>query len=149
MVNFLKQDIENLWGFLKAVYGTAAIVVGLDKFTFFLADWTAYVSPLVLAIIPLSAQTIIGIVGVIEIAAGIIIFSYWTKLGAYIVSAWVAVVALNLVMVGVYDIAIRDLLIAAGAFSLAKLTVIREESVKEFLRPMEGMRPAMRMKPIV
>lgn len=147
MANFLKQDIEDIWGFLKAVYGTAAIVIGLDKFTFLLADWTGYVSPLVLSVIPLSAQAIVNIVGVVEIAAGIIIFSNWTKIGAYIVSAWVAVVALNVVMEGIYDIAVRDLIIAAGAFTLARLTIIKEKAIQEEVHHFAHHSELMKMKP--
>ncbi|MBI2591638.1 MAG: hypothetical protein HYW34_03110 [Candidatus Brennerbacteria bacterium] len=147
MVNFLKQDIEDVWGFLKAVYGTAAIVVGLDKFTFLLADWTGYVSPLVLSVVPLPASAIVNIVGIVEIAAGIIIFSQWTKIGSYIVSAWITVVALNLVMNGAYDIAVRDLIIAAGAFVLAKFTIIKEKAVQEEVHHSMHHSELMKMKP--
>jgi hypothetical protein len=70
------------------------------------------------------------VVGVIEIIAGIVVLSNFTRLGAYVVMAWLIGIALNLVGQGRYlDVAVRDLLISVSAFSLAKLTEIRESAV--------------------
>lgn len=61
------------------------------------------------------------IVGIIEIMAGIIVFTR-TQIGAYIVLAWLLAIALNLVFSGQYlDVAVRDIVMAICAYVLAKL----------------------------
>jgi len=107
---------------LRLAYGLVPIVAGVDKFTNLLTDWQKYVSPLV----PLPPATFIHLVGVIEIAAGIVVLSRYTRLGAYVVSAWLVGIALNLLTMGsFFDIAVRDLVLAIGAFTLAKLAEVR------------------------
>jgi hypothetical protein len=62
------------------------------------------------------------VVGVIENVAGVLVLSKMTRLGAYVVSAWLACIALNLISSGHFlDVAVRDLVMACGAFTLAKL----------------------------
>ena len=116
------KQVETAWWTLRLVYGLVPIVAGADKFTNLLVDWKQYASPL-LGGLPISASTLMMIVGVIEIAAGVVVLSRWTRLGAYVVSAWLVGIALNLLTTGKYfDVAVRDLVMAAGAFTLAKLT---------------------------
>jgi len=64
------------------------------------------------------------VVGVVEIVAGILVFTK-TRLGAYIVSAWLVLIALSLLFTWHHvDVAVRDLVMAVAAFTLAKLTEI-------------------------
>jgi len=99
------------------------IVAGLDKFTNLLTDWKNYIAPSVNNALPFSASTFMAIVGVIEIIAGIIVLLR-PRLGGFIVMAWLIAIALNLLISGhYYDVAVRDLVMAIGAFSLAKLSV--------------------------
>lgn len=104
---------------LKYTYGLVPIVAGADKFTNVLTDWTAYLRG-VESMIPIAPATFMMIVGVIEIIAGILVLRY-TRLGAYVVSAWLVSIAVVLMLGGWYDIAVRDLVMAIGAFCLAKL----------------------------
>jgi hypothetical protein len=60
------------------------------------------------------------IVGVIEIIAGILVLRF-TRLGALVVSLWLVAIAVVLMSGGWYDIAVRDLVMAIGAFCLARL----------------------------
>jgi len=46
----------------------------------------------------------------------------WTKVFAYVVAAWLIGIVLNLLATGFYDIAVRDLVMAVTAISLARLT---------------------------
>jgi hypothetical protein len=63
------------------------------------------------------------IVGIIEIAAGILVLLR-PRIGASVVIAWLIVIALSLVLSGHYlDVAVRDLVMAVGAFVLVKLSV--------------------------
>jgi uncharacterized membrane protein YphA (DoxX/SURF4 family) len=73
----------------------------------------------------MTPQHFMYLVGIIEIVAGLaMLLSPWTKVFAYVVAAWLAAIALNLIIGGVYDIAVRDLAMAVSAVSLARLTDI-------------------------
>jgi len=75
-------------------------------------------------LLPISASTFMMVVGVVEIVAGILVFTK-TRLGAYIVSAWLVLIALSLLFTWHHvDVAVRDLVMAVAAFTLAKLTEI-------------------------
>lgn len=106
---------------LYFTYGIIPIAAGLDKFTNILTNWEQYLSPLALSVIPFDPGAFMVIVGIVEIAAGIIVFSR-PVVGGYIVMAWLIAIALNLLFAGYLDIAVRDLAMAVGAFSLAKLS---------------------------
>jgi hypothetical protein len=68
------------------------------------------------------------IVGVIEILAGLMVLTRWTRIGAWIVTAWLVLIAVNLATMGLFDIAVRDLAMAVGASTLARLAELRQES---------------------
>ncbi len=122
----MNKQVETTWSTLKVTYGLVPIIAGLDKFTNFLVDWKQYASPL-LSHLPIPTSMFMMAVGVIEIFAGGLVLSRHTRLGAYVVSAWLVAIALNLVSTGHYfDVAVRDLVMAVGAFSLAKLSEARE-----------------------
>jgi hypothetical protein len=73
--------------------------------------------------LPVSSDTFFRLVGVVEIAAGLLVLTRWTRLGAYVVAAWLAAIAVQLVTTGsFYDLAVRDLGLAIAAFALAKLS---------------------------
>lgn len=109
---------------LKLTYGIIPIVAGADKFTNLLTTWSDYLNPSLAAILPFSSSTFMMIVGVIEILAGILVFIDVQK-GAYLVSAWLVLIALSLLAsLNYLDIAVRDLAMAIGAFSLAKISGI-------------------------
>jgi hypothetical protein len=75
--------------------------------------------------IPLSASGFMRIVGVVEIVAGLLVLSKFTRIGAYLVMAWLVCIAINLVSMGVLDVAVRDLAMAVGAYALARLEEVR------------------------
>ena len=123
----MDPNLNTSWWALRLTYGLVPIVAGIDKFTNLLTDWTAYLSPLVVNLLPFSASTFMMLVGVIEIAAGVLVLTRYARIGAYVVSAWLVAIALNLLTTGQYfDIAVRDVVMAVGAFTLAKLTEVRE-----------------------
>lgn len=123
--------LEATWTILRFTFGLVPIVAGLDKFTNILVDWKTYLNPMVLDVIPLSGETFMSIVGVIEIAAGILVLTR-PRLGAFVVTAWLICIALSLIAGGGYfDVAVRDLVMAIGAFALANLTAIVEQRAAE------------------
>jgi hypothetical protein len=98
------------------------IVAGADKFTNLLTNWTEYINPTLGGILPFSGSTFMMIVGLIEIIAGILVLLKPQK-GAYVVSAWLVLIAISLLASGKYlDVAVRDLVMAIGAFCFAKIS---------------------------
>ena len=119
--------IETTWWALRIALGATAFLAGLDKFFNLLALWQMYLSPLAERMLPISPAAFMHIVGVIEMAVGLIILLGWSRLGGYLAAAWLVAIALNLVSTGVfYDLAVRDLVMAVAAFSLARITEYRE-----------------------
>jgi hypothetical protein len=97
------------------------ILAGLDKFTHLLVDWNQYLAPAVARALPVDAGTFMMIVGVIEIAAGILV-AVAPRIGGYVVAVWLWGIIVNLVMMGsYYDVAARDLGLSLGALALARL----------------------------
>ena len=121
--------LNTTWWALRLLFGVVPIAAGLDKFLNLLTDWTSYLNPIVTKLLPVAPGTFMHIVGVIEIAVGIVVLSRLTRVGAYVVTIWLVAIALNLLVMGKFlDVAVRDLGLAVAAFSLAQLTAIREES---------------------
>jgi hypothetical protein len=108
---------------LKYLFAIVPILAGADKFTNLLTSWPTYLNPLALKLVPVSAPTFMHIVGLIEIIAGILVFVK-PRLGAWVVTAWLIAIALQLLVWGQFlDVAVRDLVIAlGGALTLARLT---------------------------
>ena len=103
---------------LKYTYAIVPVVAGLDKFTHILTNWDKYLAPFVADLLPFSVGTFMSIVGVIEIRAGVLVLIR-PKIGALVVSLWLVGIAINLLLSGEYfDVAVRDLVMAVGAFSL-------------------------------
>lgn len=116
------------WWALRIALGVVPIVAGIDKYFNRLAEWGMYLSPYATKVVPVSTGTFMHIVGAIEIVAGLIVLSRWTKFGGYLVMIWLIGIAVNLLTTGMfYDIAVRDLEIAVGAFVLAQLSAVRQE----------------------
>ena len=113
--------VERVYKLMKLTYGLVPIVAGLDKFTNLLTDWEKYLNPTLAQMLPFSPHTFMLIVGVIEVIAGLIVL-WRPAFGAYIVSAWLTLIALSLLATkGYLDIAVRDLVMAIGAYSLAQI----------------------------
>jgi uncharacterized membrane protein YphA (DoxX/SURF4 family) len=128
-----EEKLNFVFSIMRFTYGLVPIVAGLDKFTNLLVDWKQYLSPIIANIIP--ASTFMPIVGVIEIIAGIIVLTK-PRLGAYIVSAWLLGIAFNLLTTGNYfDVAVRDIVMSIGAFSLAKISEIVGEKTNAKVTP--------------
>ena len=113
------------WVALRYGVGLTATLAGLDKFFNVLADWAAYVSPVAAGLLPVSVGTFMGVVGVIEIAVGAMILFGWARAGGYVAAAWLIGVAANLALAGFFDIAVRDVVMAIAAFTLARLAEVR------------------------
>ena len=121
------RGIESARQLLRVTFGVVPFLAGLDKFFNLLADWPRYLSPAAEAILPVSGQTFMYVAGVIEMAVGVAILTRWTVLGSYVAAAWLVAIALNLVVSGTFlDVAVRDLVMAVAAYTLARLTEAHE-----------------------
>ncbi|MCO4274910.1 hypothetical protein NG701_10795 [Pseudarthrobacter sp. HLT3-5] len=107
---------------LRTVFTVAPILLGLDKFTNILTDWTIYLAPVATSVVPVSAQTFMYIVGVVEIVAGIAV-AVRPRFGSLLVAVWLLGIIINLLVLGsFYDVALRDFGLLVGALALNRLS---------------------------
>lgn len=106
---------------LQIGFVAAPILAGLDKFFGLMTDWAQYLWPGVSEVIGVSPGAFMGAVGVVEIAAGVLV-AVRPRFGGYLVAGWLTAIIVNLVLLGdFWDVALRDLGLAIGAFALARL----------------------------
>jgi hypothetical protein len=106
---------------LYAGFIALPILAGLDKFFHLLVNWDKYLAPLATQIMPVTAHTFMLAVGVIEIAAGLLV-ALLPRVGAYVVTLWLWGIIINLLILNdFYDVALRDFGLSLGALALARL----------------------------
>jgi hypothetical protein len=118
--NFMDARLNTPIRLLQIGLGLTATLAGLDKFFNILADWSTYVSPAAASLLPIDVATFMAIVGVIELAVGVAILAAAPRLGAYVASAWLLLVAGNLAIAGYFDVAVRDVVMSIAALTLAR-----------------------------
>lgn len=107
---------------LQTAFVLMPIVVGVDKFFDDLVNWEMYLAPSIPTHLHIAAGTLMKAAGVMEISVGIIVAT-WPRVGAYIVTAWLWSVIVNLLLIpGFYDVALRDFGLSLGALALARLS---------------------------
>lgn len=116
-----RSGAEDAFLLLRVIFTVAPILFGIDKFTNVLVDWSSYLAPWIDHLVPGSASVDMMIVGVIEIAAGILVW-FLPRIGAYVVALWLLGIIVNLLTYsGYYDVALRDFGLLVGALALARL----------------------------
>lgn len=99
-------QIRQLRNLLWLTFGIVPIIMGLDKFTNILTNWTDYLGAAT-NVLSLDPSFFMGNIGVIEITAGLIVL-IWPMQCAYIVMTWLIAIAIQLVIcTHHYDVAIR------------------------------------------
>ena len=107
---------------LRFGFTVAPIIAGLDKFFHLLTNWDQYLPAVVNNMLGGHGHQFMMVVGVIEIVAGIGVFLK-PKIFAYVVSAWLVLIIVNLLLIpGYFDVALRDLGLALGALALGRLS---------------------------
>jgi hypothetical protein len=125
----LDNRLNSSWWALRMGIGLAAFLAGLDKFFNILVDWGMYLSSFSQHLLPMGGKTFMHLVGIIEMIVGLAILTRWTRIGAYIASVWLVLIAVNLLTSGgFFDLAIRDIEIAIAAFVLARMTEVKQSS---------------------
>jgi len=121
------RGVESARQALKVAFGVVPFLAGLDKFFNLLADWPRYLSPAAEAILPVTAQTFMHFAGLVEMVVGLAILTRWTVIGSYVAAVWLVAIAVNLVAAANFlDVAVRDLVMATAAYTLARLTEASE-----------------------
>ena len=123
------QQLERTYLALKFTYAFVPIVAGADKFFDLLTNWDKYLPSYVTSMLHVTPHQFMMVVGVVEIIAGILVLTKLTRLGALVVAAWLVLVALNVAIAGYLDIAVRDVVMALGAYTLATLAAVRGEAL--------------------
>jgi hypothetical protein len=115
------EPARQAYRILHVAFVVAPVLAGLDKFFNVLIDWDRYVAPVVTDVLPVSAHTLMLVVGAIEIAAGILV-ALRPRIGGYVVAVWLWAIIVNLLLAGdFFDIALRDFGLSLGALALARL----------------------------
>lgn len=65
--------LDRGWWVLRIGLGVGPFLAGLDKYFNVLTNWTGYISPLALKVLPFNGQTFMHIVGIIEMIVGLAI----------------------------------------------------------------------------
>jgi hypothetical protein len=115
----LVTESKRAYQILHLGYTVAPILFGLDKFFNVMTDWVEFLPTFVTDAV--DGSVVMGIVGVIEIVAGI---GVWLrpKIFAPVVAAWLGLIIITLILAGgFWDIALRDLGLLLGALALWRL----------------------------
>jgi len=122
----MQSKVDSAWQSLRLAFFLGPFLAGLDKFFHLLTDWDKYLSPIAAHILGNLSHPFMLLVGVIEMAVGLMIITRWTRIGSYIASLWLLLIAINLLTTGQYfDIALRDVGLSLSALGLAWLTETR------------------------
>jgi uncharacterized membrane protein YphA (DoxX/SURF4 family) len=117
---------------LRTAFVVAPILFGIDKFFNWMTYWPKYLWVGIPDAISVSPQQFMYAVGVIEIAAGLLVL-VWPRVGSWVVVAWLAGIVTNLVIVSIavgghtrvfWDFALRDFGLMIAAIALARLAAV-------------------------
>jgi hypothetical protein len=107
---------------LHVGFVVAPLIAGLDKFSHLLVNWDMYLAPVIARLSPIGGHGLMLLVGVVEILAALLV-AIKPRIGAYVVSAWLLGIVINLLIIpGYFDIALRDFGLALGALALGRLS---------------------------
>src|SRR5262245_13001434 len=107
---------------LRVTFVVVPFLAGLDKFFGLLADWPAYLAPLVRDHLPVSPAVFLAFVAVVEMAVGVLMATRFVRIAAWLACAWLVLIALQLLAARHIDVAVRDLAMAVAAWTLARLS---------------------------
>ncbi len=117
---------------LRAAFVAAPVLFGLDKFFNWMTPWSKYLWIGVVHHLPLSAQHIMDVVGVVEIVAGLLVLLV-PRVAPYVVAGWLAGIVTDLIIQSIsigghsrvfWDIALRDFGLMLAALALARLAAV-------------------------
>ena len=114
---------------LQAGFVTLLLVAGSDKYQHLLVNWDKYLAPAVARRLPVSGQTFMLVVGIVEVLAGLLVVVA-PRYGGYVVAVWLWCIVANLLLLpGYFDVALRDVGLSLGALALARLSAARSPAL--------------------
>ena len=125
----LREPAYQAYLVLRTAFVVAPILFGIDKFFNWMTYWPKYLWVGIPDAVSVSPQHFMYAVGVIEIAAGLLVLA-WPRVGSWVVAAWLAGIVTNLIIVSsamgghtrvFWDIALRDFGLMLAAVALARL----------------------------
>jgi hypothetical protein len=134
------SSLSRTYQLLRFTYGLVPFLAGLDKFFNLLTDWEKYLPAGIARLLPVSPGVFMGMVGIIEMVAGLAVLTLLPRIGALVVMIWLIAVALSAALAGYFDIAVRDLVMAAGAYALAQLAARQDASYHEPINSQGSLR---------
>ena len=128
----LREPAYQAYLVLRTAFVVAPILFGIDKFFNWMTYWPKYLWVGIPNVISVSPQNFMYAVGVVEIAAGLLVL-IWPRIGSWVVVAWLAGIVTNLVIKSIavgghtqvfWDIALRDFGLMIAAIALARLAAV-------------------------
>jgi uncharacterized membrane protein YphA (DoxX/SURF4 family) len=128
----LREPAYQAYLVLRTTFVVAPILFGIDKFFNWMTYWPKYLWVGIPNVISVNPQDFMYAVGVVEIAAGLLVL-IWPRVGSWVVVAWLAGIVTNLVIKSIaigghtqvfWDIALRDFGLMIAALALARLAVV-------------------------
>jgi uncharacterized membrane protein YphA (DoxX/SURF4 family) len=117
---------------LRTAFVAAPILFGIDKFFNWMTYWPKYLWIGIPNFLSVSPQHFMYAVGVVEIAAGVLVL-VWPRVGSWVVAAWLAGIVTNLIIQSIaigghtqvfWDVALRDFGLMIAALALARLAAV-------------------------
>ena len=96
----VRNPVYQAFLLLWAGFTAAPILFGVDKFFNWMTFWPTYLWAGFPHLLHVSPQHFMYAVGVVEIAAGLLVLA-WPRVGAWVVAAWLAGIVTNLVIVSI------------------------------------------------
>src|SRR5215469_2966172 len=93
----LREPAYQAYLLLRTAFVLAPILFGIDKFFNWMTYWPKYLWVGIPNVISVSPQNFMYVVGVVEIAAGVLVL-IWPRVGSWVVAAWLAGIVSNLVV---------------------------------------------------
>lgn len=119
---YVREPAFQAFSILRAGFAALPILAGADKFFHLLVNWNQYLAPVVMSAIRGHVRGFMDLVGVVEMAAGVLV-AIRPRWGSAVVGLWLCGIIANLLLIPAYfDVALRDFGLALGALSLFRLS---------------------------
>jgi hypothetical protein len=124
-MNSASKKLSQSWQILRITYGTLFILVGADKFFNLLTNWHQFIGATTNHFFPVAPDLLLKLFGLLQIFAGLLLFTHWIMYGIYLIFVLLLVIFLNLFSAPTSYLVIgHDIAMIAGIFVLWRLTQI-------------------------
>ncbi len=113
------------WLILRITYGILFILVGTDKFFNLLTNWHQFVGDTTTRFLPIDLTFLLKLFGLVQICAGLLLFTRWIRFGIYLIFALLLLIFINLFSALTSPLVIgHDIAMIVGIFVFWNLTQI-------------------------